>query len=65
MAAPVQTEGVCYPRASDRRIVEASCTTSYMTQGPQASNDLIVVLNWFDQLRGQRSTAGNRGPAGQ
>ena len=28
-----------------------------MTQGPQSSNDMIVVLNWFDQLRARRGTA--------
>jgi Tol biopolymer transport system component/tRNA A-37 threonylcarbamoyl transferase component Bud32 len=28
-----------------------------MLQGPQASSDLVVVLNWFDQLRAQRGAA--------
>jgi Tol biopolymer transport system component len=34
-----------------------------MTQGPMAASDLIVVLNWFDQLRGQRAATAAPGPA--
>jgi eukaryotic-like serine/threonine-protein kinase len=29
-----------------------------MTQGSQTSNDVITVLNWFDQFRGRRMTPG-------
>ncbi|MEO7646805.1 MAG: protein kinase [Gemmatimonadaceae bacterium] len=36
-----------------------------MLQGPQASSDLIVVLNWFDQLRGRRNAQAVGSAAGQ
>jgi serine/threonine-protein kinase len=31
-----------------------------MTQGPQTSNDLVVVLHWFDQLMASRRAAADR-----
>ncbi len=36
-----------------------------VTQGPQDSRDLIVVLNWFDQLRGKKAGARPATGAGQ
>ncbi len=38
-----------YDVASDGRFI--------MTQGPQSSATLVVVLNWFDQLRGKKASA--------
>lgn len=34
-----------------------------MTQGPQASSDLVVVLHWFDQLRRRGTAAAPAGAA--
>ena len=36
-----------------------------MVQGDEAAQDLMVVLNWFDHLRGKQSRARTNSPAGQ
>jgi len=36
-----------------------------MLQGPEASSDLVVMLNWFDQLRGKKDGEAARSRVGQ